>query len=116
MPCETEYMQNAYKLLYEIETSLKNNVESTLSNIHGIHWEYILKERKDFENTLYHDIVSYYGKYVPLTQTFTDTERKFLYSISNIRNKVAHMKVITNNEYTDLKQAHEIVQSKLVLK
>ncbi|SHF97949.1 hypothetical protein [Ornithinibacillus halophilus] len=108
-----DYMSSAYKLLYEIETTLKQNIELTLEKHYGVNWQHILRVNRDFKTAFFHELISYYGKYPPLTSIFTTSERNQLYQIVNTRNKIAHMKIISNEEYEMLVKCKKLVKVKL---
>lgn len=112
MTTEIERMLDAYKLLFVIETTLKEYIDVTLSKNYGQNWKIRLKEKRNIQNLYYHEVISFYGKYPPLNQTFTPIEKELLYSLTPIRNKIAHMKLINNDEYTNLEKCHTLLKRK----
>ncbi|UCZ53740.1 hypothetical protein LGQ02_02835 [Bacillus shivajii] len=106
---EIKRMTSAYELLYEIETSLKDHVSQTLSKTYGNHWPIVLKDKKRFEKVYFHDLIVYYGKYPPLDKFFSLSQRKKLYRLTNVRNKIAHMHHLSSSDYELLTECHQLV-------
>jgi hypothetical protein len=110
---EIVYMQKAYKLIFQIETSLKTHAEKTLIETYGVYWQQELYEPRSIATSYYHEVVSFYGKYPPLNLIFNPTERKLLQSITTIRNKIAHMTIISDSEFQLLNTCNDLVSSYL---
>jgi hypothetical protein len=104
-------MQKAYKLIFQIETSLKSHAEKALIGTYGEYWRQELYESRGLTAAYYHEVVSFYGKYHPLTLLFTPNERKLLYSLTDIRNKIAHMHVLSQTEFQILSKCYDLVNS-----
>lgn len=99
-------MVDSYRMLYEIENTLRENADSKMRQLYGPMW----RRRLDEEGRNYlHDTIALYGKYKELGNTFGKTERKRLYHLIPIRNKICHMNFITPYEYDLLNWCHEIV-------
>jgi hypothetical protein len=113
-PKEISYMQKAYKLIFQIETSLKRHAEKALIETYGVYWRQKLLEPREKEASYYHEVVSFYGKYPPLNLIFTPSERKLLYSLTNVRNKIAHMKLISESEFQFLNQCYDLINNHLL--
>lgn len=104
-----DMMTQAYRMLYEIETTLREIVDRKMTAYYGYLWRRKLNEEgRDY----YHDTVSYFGKYNPLLSIFTQEERQLLYSLYPVRNKICHMHLFTLSEYDLLIQCHELVTNK----
>ena len=110
---DIDLMTSAYKLLYRMETYLKQGIDKVLSKTHGVNWQFILRVNRDIDNLYLSDIIGYYGKYQELTTIFSDSQRTELYHLVSIRNKVAHMKLISTNEYEALEKCFYLVEEKL---
>lgn len=72
-------------------------------------WQEELYEPRNLATSYYHEIVSFNGKYSPLNRVFNPDERKLLLSLTKIRNKIAHMQVISKHEFKVLSQCHDLV-------
>jgi hypothetical protein len=99
-------MTKSYRMLYEIETTLRYIADSKMRQQYGPLW----RRRFGEEGRYYlHDIIALFGKYSELINIFSLTERQRFYSLVPIRNKICHMNLITPSEYDLLKQCHELV-------
>ncbi|WP_336883816.1 hypothetical protein [Priestia koreensis] len=100
-----ERIKEAYGALYEIETSLKDIIEDKMSTEHGPLWRRKLREegKKHF-----HDVVSFYHKYQCLNDLFTSEELHQMHQLIAIRNKVCHMRDLSNDEFRVLLYYKEI--------
>lgn len=99
-------MVDSYRMLYEIETALRDIADSKIRHCYGDTWRKNLGE----EGRYYlHDTIALFGKYKELINIFSPTEKQRFYSLVPIRNKICHMLLISLNEYNLLKQCHEIV-------
>ncbi|MCM3003664.1 hypothetical protein [Priestia koreensis] len=103
---DVQMMVQAYGMLYHIETTLKQTVETIMTNQYGLLWRRKLKEE---EKEYLYEIISIFGKYKPLITIFTPLDRKKLYELIPIRNKICHMKHIAILEYKFLEECLELV-------
>ncbi|ADU28472.1 hypothetical protein [Evansella cellulosilytica] len=110
----TQKMCVAYGLLYEVETTLVEIIEKTLRKKYGLEWPIVLKVRRPLETSRYYEIVGCYVKYEPLKSVFTKEEQQLLFSLDVTRNKIAHMKVITDSEMSKLEEAHLVIGSRKI--
>jgi|SRR5699024_9690199 len=112
------FMQKAYGMLYELENLTRLIINKTMTKIYGIGW--IIKApltkkyqsyKKDFSKFYLHELVSIINSYECLTILFTSTEIRQVQSTFPIRNKIAHSKLITNNEFRKLLVALKIIKN-----
>ncbi|MDQ0246498.1 hypothetical protein J2S09_004102 [Bacillus fengqiuensis] len=103
-------MTKSYRMLYEIEITLRDIADSKMGKRYGPIWRRKLgEEGKDY----LHDTIALFGKYGELINIFSLIERKKLHSLVSIRNKICHMTLIIPYEYDLLKQCHELVTKKI---
>ena len=88
-----DHMTQAYRMLFEIETTLRNVIEFKMFESYGHIWRSMFHEHK--RKYFYHDTVACFGKYQPLIEVFDDEQRRMLYELNEIRNKVCHMELIS---------------------
>lgn len=99
-------MTNSYRMLYEIETTLRDIVDNKMRQRYGPIW----RRRFGEEGRYYlHDTIALFGKYSELFNIFNPTEKRRFHSLVPIRNKICHMNLITPYAYDLLKQCHELV-------
>lgn len=99
-------MTNSYRMLYEIETTLRNIADSKMRQHHGPIWRRKFgEEGRDY----LHDTIAVFGTYSELINIFSPTERRRFHSLVPIRNKICHMNLITPHEYDLLNHCHELV-------
>ncbi|RKL69147.1 hypothetical protein CR203_03705 [Salipaludibacillus neizhouensis] len=110
---DVDYMTSAYRMLYEIETQLKYHVHSTLFRKHGWRWEEYLKFKKPLDDMLFREVLNLYEKHPLFRNYFEYDELTFLLSSKPIRNDIAHMKVISSDEYNLLLKFCHVVKVKL---
>lgn len=112
------FMQKAYGILYELENLTRLIINKTMTKIYGIGW--IIKApltkkyqsyKKDFSKFYLHELVSMITSYECLTILFTSTEIRQIQSTFPIRNKIAHSKLITNNEFKQLSVALKVLKN-----
>lgn len=108
----SDFMQESYRLMYQIEISLKSQIRDSMKSHYGKHWKYKLNSTDNFPNVLFHQLIPYFAKYKPLNHLYTDNERKELYNLILIRNKICHMELINQEQFDLLSQAHSLVLSK----
>lgn len=106
-------MPEAYCMLFEIETTSRNVIEIKMFEAYDHMWKRMFYEnnRKYF----YHDTVACFDKYQPLIEVFDDGQRRMLYELNEIRNRVYHMNLITKEEYQFLESYHSFVLAKTEL-
>ncbi len=103
---ETQFMKDAYGMLYEIETKLKRIVITNLLNYYGSNW---LLSR--YESKLYlHDLIAYFAKYPQVLTHFSPLQLTMLRKLPTTRNKVAHAKLSTDDEFIQLKKCYAFVK------
>ncbi|WP_332698675.1 hypothetical protein [Halalkalibacter lacteus] len=88
----------AYSLLYDIETSLKNLLLKKLN-----------RQQHLYVNDTYANILTHVETYQLLPITLNDY--KLLRQTITIRNKVCHMKPLQQSEITLLEKAHRLIQT-----
>ncbi|WP_018923061.1 hypothetical protein [Salsuginibacillus kocurii] len=115
MPAEADiqYMSSAYRLLFEIEVTLEKEIDARLTASYGPSWELKLQTPRRLHTTFFHEKVSYFGKYAPISSIFTEKELKKLYRLTYTRNKIAHMELINGMEEELLHECHQFVVEKL---
>jgi hypothetical protein len=102
-------MTHSYQLLYEIETTLRKVISNRMKIAYGATWEYSINEKHPFSSCYFHELIPYFAKYKPLHKIYTIEERNQLYQLTSIRNKICHMKMLDQQEYTHLKKCHLLV-------
>ncbi|WP_091587705.1 hypothetical protein [Alteribacillus bidgolensis] len=106
-------MTQSYQYLYAIETSLRKTIAAELLAAYGTAWEHRTQEKHAFATCYYHELIPYFAKYPPLQKFFTEMERKQLYQLTPIRNKICHMKNLKEKEFKQLKNCYQLVESRL---
>ncbi|MGJ9383881.1 hypothetical protein [Salipaludibacillus sp. CF4.18] len=109
---DIDYMTSAYKVLYEIETLLKYNIHSTFYKRHGLRWEEFVTFKKPLEIMFFRDVLTLYLEHPLFKNYFDNEEIILLLNLRPIRNDIAHMKVITTEEYDLLIKCCHIVKQK----
>ncbi|MFC2948507.1 hypothetical protein [Virgibacillus sediminis] len=105
---KTEYMKEAYGLLYELETGLGQYIEMTMEKTYGIGWQVqapiAMKYKphsKRFDSFYYHELVSILRAYPCFSELPKDVYLQLLRTVP-IRNKIAHCKSISDEEMMQL--------------
>jgi len=110
------YMKEAYGLLYEIENTLRIIIEDTMRSEYGMDW--LIKApsamkyppyRKHFSSFYYHELISFLKGYPCLVQVIPATTIIQLQNTIAIRNKIAHCKLLSSQEFDILKESFNMV-------
>lgn len=110
---DVDYMTSAYRMLYEIETMLKSHVHSTLFKLYGCQWEDRQEIKKPLNQMYYFEVIRLYKTH-PLFNTLLDNhEYNLLHNLRHIRNDVAHMNILTSNEYDLLTKCNDIIKNRI---
>lgn len=109
----SDFMASAYKLIYEIEIGLKGQIRQSMFKAYGKHWKHKINTTERFSSALFHEIIPYFAKYKPLQNIYSEKERKELYALIPIRNKICHMKLLNIEEFNLLTKTHDLVVSRL---
>jgi hypothetical protein len=80
-----------------------------MKDAYGATWEYFINEKHPFSSCYFYELIPYFAKYKPLHKIYTIKDRNQLYQLTPIRNKICHMKMLDQQEYTDLKKCHLLV-------
>ncbi|MBM7094791.1 hypothetical protein JSY36_03390 [Bacillus sp. H-16] len=110
---EIKRMVLAYEALYIMESNLKDHAMKTLCEYYGKDWTIKTKEIRGIERLTYYEIIDLYVKHPPLINCFTRFYIMKFYELSEVRNKIAHVKPITKEEYSLLKECSEEVINQL---
>lgn len=113
---EVEYMLNAYRQLYEIENKLRLIIKTNMEKQYGLHWKALLHEKRCEQDSFYHELIAFFGKYPQVLPHFNDLQRKKLQSLTPIRNKIAHSHLIDSDEYNLLQECHQLVLKQPIIK
>ncbi|PYZ95002.1 hypothetical protein CR194_05665 [Salipaludibacillus keqinensis] len=106
---DVDYMTSAYKKLYEIETILKANIQSKLYKKYGMNWDRASELSMPLDEMFYFDTVSFYFSSPMFNHTFTKDELDKLFQLRAVRNEVAHIRTLSNEEYDSLDECRQIV-------
>lgn len=110
---DIDYMTSAYRLMYEIETVLKYNIHKAYSKDNGLDWERKLNVKSPIDTLLFRQILRMYRYDKKLQHTFDNLELYYLNQLRTIRNDIAHMNVITEEELRHLQMCHKLVVSRV---
>lgn len=109
-------MMNAYGLLYNIENTLRAYITHNMREHYGIGWyikapsvEKHLPYKKDFSSLNLHDLIAMVATYDCLKRLFDMQDISKLRIINPIRNKIAHSRNLSNEEYDKLYTAYLIL-------
>src|SRR5690625_344688 len=108
-------MINTYGLLYNIENTLRSYITHNMSEHYGIGWyikapvEKYLPYKKDFSSLNLHDLIAMVATYDCLKRSFDKQDIRKLRIINPIRNKIAHSRKLSNEEYDKLYNAYLIL-------
>lgn len=112
------FMKKAYGMLYKLENLTRLIINQTMTKEYGIDWIIqapLTKKhqsyKKDFTRFYLHELVSMITSYECLTILFTSTEVRQVQSTFPIRNKIAHSKLITKNEFEQLSGALKVFKN-----
>lgn len=106
-------MTQSYQYLYAIEMSLRETITRELLSAYGTAWEQQTGEKHTFSTCYYHELIPYFAKHSPLQKFFTATERKQLYQLTPIRNKICHMRTLEEKEFKQLESCYQLVKRRL---
>lgn len=106
-------MTQSYQYLYVIESSLRETISSELLASYGTNWENRVREKYALTTCYYHELVPYFAKYPTLQKLFNEAERKQLYQLTPIRNKICHMKILETKEFEHLENCYRLVENQL---
>ncbi|MFB9974354.1 hypothetical protein FPQ10_10295 [Allobacillus sp. SKP2-8] len=102
---DTEFMKQAYGMLYDLENQLRKVISITMTEEYGSGWliqapltNLYKPYRKNFSRFYLHELVSMLSSYECFSEIFKVKEIAQLKSILPIRNKIAHCKLITKEE------------------
>ncbi len=109
-------MTSAYRLLYQIETHLKNLIEQTFIRAYGPHWHQYYKNSIDLKSPRYSDLINLLQAYPILQSHFSNSTLERLSRLKQVRNKIAHMVDINMDEYGLLESCYESVMKVRVKK
>ncbi|SFE50444.1 hypothetical protein SAMN05216238_1219 [Lentibacillus persicus] len=119
---QTEFMKQAYGLVYEIENCLRRYIEQTMQKEYGVGWfiegPLVMKYKpynKNYNTFHFHELVSMLRGYPCFVET-TDTIYYELTQTVEIRNKVAHSQDISDKEMVLLQRVHKMVMEQVLLK
>lgn len=110
-------MQEAYGILYKLEKNLRKHIEKTMQKEYGQGWwtkapleNKYPPYKKHFNNFYLHETISLLSAYPCLSIQFSKEVFAQLVSIVPIRNKVAHMKFITLEDYELLLEIEAVIK------
>lgn len=116
MENEIAYMIDAYRKLYEVENKLRLIVKTNMEKEYGHFWFHIVGEKRDEKESYYHELVTLFGKYPKILPHFTEQQRKLLYSLNSVRNKIAHSHQINAEECLLLNRCYSLVTKQPIRK
>lgn len=96
----------SYSYLLVIENNIRNKTISRLEKDIGQNWKWKIRKRyfnsltnKSIENMFFHELISLINLVPELHKDYDENTLYRLRELTNIRNKVAHCKVISNDEF-----------------
>jgi len=111
---EIQMMTEAYYKLIQIEMHLRSVIKEKMTGKYGIHWHAILSKRvknatirKNFDDLEYYQVVSYFNILPSLTSIYPAKLILQLRSLGDIRNKIAHHKMLNEEEFNRLNEVYE---------
>lgn len=110
MENDIEYMTSAYRLLYEIETILKANIQSILFEKYSVNWDRAPELTKPLDKMFFYDIVNFYYASPICKDIFKYEEIQRLHSLRDVRNDVAHMSVLSTKQFDLLCSCRDLVR------
>jgi|SRR5690625_913297 len=109
-------MMNAYELLCNFENTLRSYITHNMNEHYGIGWyikapsvEKHLPYKKDFSSLNLHDLIAMVAAYDCLKRSCDKQDIRKLRIINPIRNKIAHSRKLSNEEYDKLYNAYLIL-------
>ncbi|MCR1833121.1 hypothetical protein NSA56_01755 [Oceanobacillus caeni] len=110
---EMQMMTEAYYQLIQIEMQLRSVIKEKMTEKYGIHWHAILSKRienatirKKFDDLEYYQVVSYFNILPSLTSIYPTKLKLQLRSLGDIRNKIAHHKMLNKEEFKRLDEVY----------
>jgi len=107
-------MLEAYSMLYDIEMIIVHDIVDSFRKSYGFHWFKRLDENIDFTQASYRKLISYLKTHNKIFPHVDDLTFKKLYKLYLIRNKICHMKPLTEKEFQYLEECHELVNKVFV--
>jgi len=111
---EIQLMTQAYSQLLQIEMHLRSVIKERMTAEYGIHWHTVLSKRvknatirKDFDKLEYYQVVSYFYVLPSLSSIYPIRFKNQIRSLGDIRNKIAHHKLLTEGEYNRLNEVYK---------
>ncbi|MFT4413208.1 hypothetical protein ACLM5H_05030 [Fredinandcohnia humi] len=105
-----EEMCYSYRLLYEIETRMRSFIDENMRKEHGYLW---YRKRHfltfDFHSARYYQLVQIIRKFPQLKSKFSNDEINKITSLTDIRNKICHMRELDYEEFELLTSCHAII-------
>ena len=102
-------MKFAYGVLYRLENNLREYIKETMTREYGHGWwikaplaNNYPAYKKHFNNLYFHEVISLLLAYECSITQFPATLQSQLTATIPIRNKIAHMKVLSEEEYQQL--------------
>ncbi len=115
-------MKNSYGYLLIIENGIKERIRIQLNCIYGYDWHIIVKKKyniklldKSLEKMYLHEIISLVRMVPELNKKYDQEIIIDLMKLTEIRNKVAHCNVITEEEYTFLYKVYKATDVELFI-
>ncbi|WP_078596064.1 hypothetical protein [Evansella clarkii] len=105
-------MGEAYRMLFEIETNLRELVRKTHQKQYGHTWGKNDDIQIDLNNATFFQITTYLTRNPAMSFKFTSKEISDLISLKSVRNKVCHMRPISDKEFQQLEQCYRMVKTK----
>lgn len=109
-------MSKAYQYLFEIENTLRNVIKNRMHEAYGLDWERVAPRinkipQKNFQTLRFHNLITWFKVYPPLQPVFPSKILSDLESLIPIRNKIAHCKLLTIQEFNDLRETYQLIFS-----
>lgn len=111
----TEFMKEAYGVLYEIETGLRQYIELTMKTTYGVGWfikaPLTMKYKpytKHFDNFDYHELISMLRAYSCFDDIPKGVYSQLLMTVPT-RNKIAHCKIVSEAEKVELQDTYKLL-------
>src|SRR5699024_2254455 len=91
-----DFMCQAYRLLYEVETRLRLLIDTNLTREYGPIWTRLQKVTSiNFHTATYIQLIHIIKQNDALKSIFSKSEIKELTDLNQIRNKICHMRDLT---------------------
>lgn len=106
---EINTMRNAYSMLYIIENSLRSYIIQNMRKDYGLDWYRVAPRKqklrsynKSFNKLYFHELIPFIIVYPCLSNNLPNNLANDLRNLISIRNKIAHHKYLTNDEFNKL--------------